>query len=243
MILSKEGVKMSKSRGTQVNPDELIELHGSDTMRLHLMFLGPWDQGGPWNDRALNGMERFLRRVFDLVQLTTTAPDRPGGTSDGDAIVRLTHRTIKKVTNDLEQFQFNTQIAAMIEMTNDLMRQRDSDLVGTPEWRFAVTTLVSLLAQSAPHLGEEMWELLGQPYSVHTQPWPEFDEALTVDAQVEIAIQVNGKPRDRITVPSDATEEQVTSLALASERVQAHMQGREPKKIIYVPNRLINIVG
>lgn len=243
MILSKEGVKMSKSRGTQVNPDELIEQHGSDTMRLHLMFLGPWDQGGPWNDRALNGMERFLRRVFDLVQLTTTSPDRPGGTSEGDAIVRLTHRTIKKVTQDIEQFQFNTQIAAMIEMTNELMRHRDSDLVGTPEWRFAITNLVSILAQSAPHLGEEMWELLGQPYSVHTQPWPDFDEALTVDAQVEIAIQVNGKPRDRITVANDATEEQVTELALASDRVQTHLQGRTPKKVIYVPNRLINIVG
>ena len=123
------------------------------------------------------------------------------------------------------------------------MKIKDTEVVGTPEWRFAVTSIVSLLAPSAPHLGEEIWEMLGEPYSVHTQPWPTYDEALTVDAEVEIAIQVNGKPRDRITVGLETTEAEVTAAALASERVQAHLQGREPKKIIYVPGRLINIVG
>ena len=200
MILSAEGIKMSKSRGTQVNPDSIVAEHGSDTLRLHLMFLGPWDQGGPWNDRGLNGMERFLRRVMALVRLTIDTPGKPEGSPEGDAIVRLTHRTIKRVTRDLNEFQFNTQIAAMIELTNELMKIKDTDVVGTPEWRFAVTSIVSLLSPSAPHLGEEMWEMLGEPYSVHTQPWPTYDEALTVDAEVEIAIQVNGKPRDRITV-------------------------------------------
>jgi leucyl-tRNA synthetase len=243
MILSEEGVKMSKSRGTQVDPDPIVAEHGADTMRLHLMFLGPWDQGGPWNDRGLNGMERFLRRVYDLVRLTTDIGARETTTQDADAIVRMTHRTIKRVTTDLTEFHFNTQIAAMIELTNELMRLRETDLVGTKEWRFAVTTLVALLAPSAPHVAEEMWEMLGQEYSVHTSEWPAWDEALTVDATVEIAIQVNGKPRDRISVPNDATEDAVRELALASDRVQAHLDGRSPKKVIYVPGRLINIVG
>ena len=128
-------------------------------------------------------------------------------------MVRFTHRTIKRVTTDLTEFQFNTQIAAMIELTNELMRLSDTDLVGTKEWRFAVTTLVSLLAPSAPHVAEEMWEMLGHEYSIHTAEWPSWDEALTIDAMVEIAIQVNGKPRDRISVPNDATEDAVRELA------------------------------
>jgi leucyl-tRNA synthetase len=147
------------------------------------------------------------------------------------------------VTTDLTDFQFNTQIAAMIELTNELMRHKDGELVGTPEWRFAVKTLVSLLAPSAPHLAEEMWQMLGEEYSVHTAPWPEWDESMTVDAMVEIAIQVNGKARDRINVASDASEESVRAQALDSERVQSHLAGRPPKKIIFVPGRLINIVG
>jgi len=243
MILSEEGVKMSKSRGTQVDPDPIVAEHGADTMRLHLMFLGPWDQGGPWNDRGLNGMERFLRRVYDLVRLTADTRSSDSTTQGADAMVRFTHRTIKRVTTDLTEFQFNTQIAAMIELTNELMRLRDTDLVGTKEWRFAVTTLVSLLAPSAPHVAEEMWEMLGHEYSIHTAEWPSWDEALTIDAMVEIAIQVNGKPRDRISVPNDATEDAVRELAMASERVRAHLDGRSPKKVIYVPGRLINIVG
>jgi leucyl-tRNA synthetase len=243
IILSEEGVKMSKSRGTQVNPDPIVAEHGADTMRLHLMFLGPWDQGGPWNDRGLNGMSRFLRRVYDLVQVTADSEPAEIEVAERAAILRLTHRTIKRVTADLAEFQFNTQIAAMIELTNELMRHRDSELPRTPEWRFAVSTIVSLLAPSAPHLGEEMWEKLGYPYSVHTTPWPDFDESLTIDAVVEIAVQVNGKARDRIEVPNDASEELVRERALASERVQHHLGGRAPKKVIFVPGRLINIVG
>jgi leucyl-tRNA synthetase len=243
IILSAEGVKMSKSRGTQVNPDPIVAEHGADTMRLHLMFLGPWDQGGPWNDRALNGMERFLRRTYDIVRLTVDASQNDIEIPEREAILRLAHRTIKRVTTDLTDFQFNTQIAAMIELTNELMRHKDGELVGTPEWRFAVKTLVSLLAPSAPHLAEEMWQTLGEEYSVHIAPWPEWDESMTIDAMVEIAIQVNGKARDRINVASDASEEAVRAQALDSERVQSHLAGRPPKKVIYVPGRLINIVG
>ena len=243
MILSAEGIKMSKSRGTQVDPDSIVAEHGADTMRLHLMFLGPWDQGGPWNDRGLNGMERFLRRVHDIVQITMNAEVHETPMPDRDAINRFTHRTIKRVSHDLDNFQFNTQIAAMIELTNELMRIKDTGIAGTPEWRFAATTLVSLLSPSAPHLAEEMWEMLGQPYSVHTAPWPTWDEAVTVDQMVEIAIQVNGKARERIVVPNGSDEAFVRSQALAVPKIKAHLDGREPKKVIYVAGRLINIVG
>jgi leucyl-tRNA synthetase len=243
MILSAEGVKMSKSRGTQVDPDPIVEEHGADTLRLHLMFLGPWDQGGPWNDRGINGMERFLRRVYELVRLTALAEPGSDDVGVGDSIRRQMHRTVKRVTNDLTEFQFNTQIAAMIELTNELMRHKDSDLVGAAAWSEAVETLVLLLAPSAPHISEEMWEMLGREYSVHTQPWPEWDDALTTDDQIEIVIQVNGKPRDRITVPNGVEEAEVRQLAMSSEKVASNLAGREPKKVIYVPGRLINIVG
>jgi leucyl-tRNA synthetase len=243
MILSAEGVKMSKSRGTQVDPDAIVEEHGADTLRLHLMFLGPWDQGGPWNDRGINGMERFLRRVYELVRLTAQVDSPNPGGEDAEAIRRQMHRTIKKVTTDLTEFQFNTQIAAMIELANELMRHKDTELVKTTTWREAVETLVLLLAPSAPHISEEMWEMLGREYSVHTQPWPAWDEALTVDDQIEIVIQVNGKPRDRITVPNGIEEAEVRQLAMSSEKVSTNLAGREPRKVIYVPGRLVNIVG
>ena len=147
------------------------------------------------------------------------------------------------MTTDLSDFQFNTQIAAMIELANELMRLRETDLPATPEWRFAVESLVSLLAPSAPHRAEEMWEQLGKPYSIHTQPWPQWDDALTVDANVEIVVQVNGKPRDRVLVSAGSAQETVESQALVSDKVMAHLQGRSPKKIIFVPDRLINFVG
>jgi leucyl-tRNA synthetase len=131
----------------------------------------------------------------------------------------------------------------MIELANELMRHKDTELVKTTTWREAVETLVLLLAPSAPHISEEMWEMLGREYSVHTQPWPAWDEALTIDDQIEIVIQVNGKPRDRITVPNGIEEAEVRQLAMSSEKVSTNLAGREPRKVIYVPGRLVNIVG
>jgi leucyl-tRNA synthetase len=241
MILSAEGVKMSKSRGTQIDPDPIVHQHGADVLRLHLMFLGPWDQGGPWNDRGINGMERFLRRVFEVA---TTPPVDGGAATDEEraALRRMTHATTKRVTHDLEQFQFNTQVAAMMELTNELMRLREGPVTATPEWREAVETLVQLLSPSAPYAAEELWELLGKPYSIHLQPWPEWDEALLAERTVEIVVQVNGKMRDRITIPADATEEEATRRALATERVAGMLNGGSARKVIYVPGRLVNVV-
>ena len=142
MILSAEGTKMSKSRGTQIGPDPLVEKHGADALRLHLMFLGPWEQGGPWNDRGITGMERFIRRAFLLVSESAVREPLDGGDANAIAALRsLTHRTIKRVTTDLDNFQFNTMIAALIEFTNELMKLKETPVADTRAWREAMETL------------------------------------------------------------------------------------------------------
>jgi len=243
MILSEEGVKMSKSRGTQVDPDFLVERHGADALRLHLMYLGPWDQGGPWNSTGISGMERFIRRAYQVVAEAadhSAVADAPA--ADQDAIRRLTHRTVERVTRDLDDFAFNTMVAALIEFVNELMKRKDEPVARSAAWREAVETLTLLMAPSTPHVAEELWDRLGKPYSVHQQAWPTFDPALTRAATVELVIQVNGKVRDRVPAAVDLPESEARSLALGSDKVMATLGGRDPAKVIYVPGRLINVV-
>ena len=244
MILSEEGVKMSKSRGTQIAPDELVAVHGADALRLHLMYLGPWEQGGPWNSRGIAGMERFIRRAFSLV-LDESARRQDGKTaSDAEtaALRRLRAKTVQRVTEDLDGFQFNTMVAALIEYVNELMRLRETPVAQTPAWREALETLVLLMAPSTPFLAEELWERLGMPYSVHQQRWPTFDAALTAEATVEVVIQVNGKVRDRLLLPADLAEAEARARALAQPKIVEALAGREPQKVIYVPDRLVSVV-
>jgi leucyl-tRNA synthetase len=243
MILAAEGTKMSKSRGTQVGPDELVANHGADALRLHLMFLGPWEQGGPWNDRGIVGMERFIRRAFLLVsetgprEATDEAPD-----ADVAALRSLTHRTIKRVTEDLDDFQFNTMVAALIEFTNELMKLKDGPIAATLSWREAMETLALLMAPSTPYVAEEMWSRLGKPFSVHQQAWPTYDAALATVATVEIPVQINGKVRDKVTVPTGSDDATLLAAAKASERVQEHLAGKSIVREIVVPDRLVNLV-
>ncbi len=242
MILSEEGTKMSKSRGTQVAPDDLVAAHGADALRLHLMYLGPWDQGGPWNSRGIVGMERLIRTVFQIA-VETAGNGLDGADPDAEAALRrLTHRTIERVTTDLDDFQFNTMVAALYEFTNELRRQKDTPVARTRSWREAVETLVLLMAPSTPYVAEELWERLGKPYSVHSQSWPVFDPDLAREQFVELVVQVNGKVRDKLTVPAAISEERARELALASDRVQEFVNGKEPLRFIYVPGRLANIV-
>ena len=243
MILSEEGTKMSKSRGTQVAPDELVKIHGADTLRLHLMYLGPWEQGGPWNSRGLQGMERFIRRAWTVV--TESLGNRRDGAAPEAEILqlrRLTHKTIERVTRDLDGFQFNTMVAGLIEFVNELMRLKDTPIAQTAMWHEAVETLVLLMAPSTPYVAEELWERLGKPYSVHQQTWPTFDPALTADALVEVVVQVNGKVRDHLMLPASADEATAVAAARASAKVVESLAGAEPRKVIYVPGRLVNIV-
>jgi len=243
MILAEEGTKMSKSRGTQVAPDELVRKYGADSLRLHLMFLGPWDQGGPWNNRGITGMERFIRRAFAIVSETADA-----GT-DGEATAeqrrqlrRLVHRTVKRATQDIEDFQFNTMLAAFMELTNELHPLKELPIAATPEWREAIETLVLLMAPSTPYVAEELWERLGMPYSVHRQDWPPFDEELIRDETVEVVVQVNGRVREKLTVAPSLSEHEAIRLALSSKRVREFTGGKQPEKVVYVPGRLLNLV-
>ena len=243
MILSGEGVKMSTSRGTQISADPLVAEYGVDALRLHLMYLGPWEQGGPWNSRGIAGMERFLKRAFTIIAETGAGPFTAELPPDDILpLRRLTHRTIARVTTDLETFQFNTMVAGLIEFVNELMRLKDSPLTKTAAWREAIETLVLLMAPSAPYLAEELWFRLGNTYSVHQQPWPISDEALTHEETAEIVVQVNGKVRDRLQLAVDAPEATAMAAAEASARVREHTAGKTPVKVIYVPGRLLNIV-
>ncbi|MCL6551868.1 MAG: leucine--tRNA ligase [Firmicutes bacterium] len=243
IILGPDGQRMSKSRGNVVNPDELVEAHGADVVRAYLMFIGPWDEGGPWDPQGIGGIVRFLGRVWTLV--TQTAPLGVQGDGDGRAARELehwVHRTVARVTADLEEFRFNTALAALMELSNTLQRLRDT-LAGTPTWREAVRTLVLLLAPFCPHMAEELWvEHLHEPYSVHTQAWPSYDPAKATAEEVTLVLQVDGRVRDRIQVPAGISDEEARERALASPRVRRFIDGREVATVIVVPGRLVNVV-
>jgi leucyl-tRNA synthetase len=236
IILGEDAEKMSKSRGNVVNPQEFVDRYGADALRDFLMFIGPWDQGGPWDGRGIEGVSRFLRRALSL----TGDGDPSGAKAHPSELVRRTNRTVKKVTEDLEAFRFNTAIAALMEHTNYLLAIKGE--VGEEEWNDALRTFVLVLAPFAPHHAEEMWEDLGEPYSVHEQSWPAWDENLIRAEEITLVVQVNGKLRDRIEVPADITEEAAKELALSSERIRPHVEGRELRKSVYVPGRLVNLV-
>ena len=236
IILGEDAEKMSKSRGNVVNPQEFVDRYGADALRDFLMFIGPWDQGGPWDGRGIEGVSRFLRRALSL----TGDGDPSGAKAHPSELVRRTNRTVKKVTEDLEAFRFNTAIAALMEHTNYLLAIKGE--VGEEEWNDALRAFVLVLAPFAPHHAEEMWEDLGEPYSVHEQSWPAWDENLIRAEEITLVVQVNGKLRDRIEVPADITEESAKELALSSERIRPHVEGRELRKSVYVPGRLVNLV-
>jgi leucyl-tRNA synthetase len=243
IILGEDREKMSKSRGNVIAPDELVQEYGADTVRGYLMFGFRWDQGGPWDSKGILGVQRFLERVWDLILNSGAA----GGEATGDQIrdlKRKQHQAIRRITRDIEDFSFNTMVAGLMEYTNALIdfRSKAPALVGTAEWNEAISTLVLLLAPGFPHISEELWERIGQPYSVHQQVWPVWDEALAKEDVVEIAVQVNGKVRAKIEVPVDIEPEKAKSAAMAADGVAKYTAGKELVRIIYVPGRLVNIV-
>jgi leucyl-tRNA synthetase len=241
-ILGPDGQRMSKSRGNVVAPDSQVERWGADTFRAYLMFLGPWDQGGPYDASGITGIHRWLNRAWNAVTADMPVGAQPAA-PETRALRRWTHKTIKKVTEDIEDFHFNTMIAAMMEFTNELVRLREAGLeVDGDAWREAVESLTLLLAPACPHIAEELWQRLGKPYSVHTQPWPKYDEALARADEVEVAVQVNGKVRDRLLLPLDAPEDLARARALESPAVASHVAGKQITRVIYVANRLLNIV-
>lgn len=241
VILGPDGNRMSKSRGNVVAPDDQVEKWGADAFRCQLMFVGPWDQGGPYSPTGMAGIARWLNRAWSLVTEPPELVDAPGSKEARD-LRRATHKTIRGVTQDMEDFAFNTLIAKLMEHSGTLHRLREAGPVDRAAWDEAVDTMLLLTAPLAPHITEELWERRGKPYSIHFQPWPVFDETLARDDEVEIVVQVNGKVRDRLVLSAEATEQQAREVAFALPRVQELLDGREPRRVIYVPGRLLNVV-
>ncbi len=222
--------KMSKSRGNVVAPDEYVARYGADTLRLFIMFMGPWTEGNDWDASGIEGTWRFLNRVWGIGLGERTS----SGTRDAE-LDRAVQRTIKKVTDDLEGYRFNTAIAAMMELSTAIFHAAGPSRDG------ATDALVLLLAPFAPHIAEELWEQTGGTGSVFDSAWPAFDPALAVDDSIELVVQVNGRVRGKITVARDIGEKAALVAALAEPTVAKFADGT-PKKVIFVPGRLINIV-
>ena len=229
------GKKISKRSGAATGPDAVIERYGADAGRLCILFLGPADQDMEWTEEAAEGMSRFVRRLWRVVnEVVENAPD---GEPEGGPLAQKAHATIAKVTDDVgRRFAFNTGISAVMELVNELSRD-----TGGRDARFAAETAVSLIQPYAPHVAEELWQQLGRE-QLWEQPWPVADPALLERDTVEVVLQVNGKLRDRLQVPASISEEELVALARESERVRAHLNGGEPRKTIVVPGKLVNFV-
>jgi leucyl-tRNA synthetase len=257
-ILGADGERMSKSRGNVEDPDDLVRKYGADTVRLFLMFMGPWDQGGPWSPTGIGGVYRFLNRVWALAldphYLEPGDPDAgtlPDGLDEAAARGELraaAHRTLRDATADYEAFHFNTMVAKLMELSNALFRYRGSVVAGGPEWDEAVRLLLLMLAPAAPHIAEELWSrrlaARGEPWSsIHTETWPVVDLAAVAESTREVPVQINGKVRDRVVVPANADAADVERAALASARIQSLLAGRTPDRIIQAGGgRLVNLV-
>ena len=256
-ILGADGERMSKSRGNVQDPDELVSRYGADTVRLFLMFMGPWDQGGPWSPTGIDGVHRFLRRAW------TVALD-PHGREPGDeaagslpegqdlaaaekALRVAAHRTLQAVTEDHEGFRWNTMVARLMELTNLLMRYRGTEAAGSAAWDEAVRLLLLMLAPIAPHIAEEFWSrrlaATGEGWrSVHAEAWPAFDEGLVTAEEIELPVQVNGKLRDLVRLAPGLPDAEVEAIVMARPKVRANIDGRQVVKVIHVGGRLVNIV-
>jgi leucyl-tRNA synthetase len=231
--------RMSKSAGNVVTPDSVAEAHGADALRVHLLFMAPFENHTVWDEDGITGAERFLARTWRLANEVagTSAPIAGPPTR----LTRRLHQTIQRVTADLERLQFNTAVAALMTLLNELAEHRQDHGV-TAELAEAVRAFVLLLAPFAPHIAEELWERMGGQESIHRQAWPAWDEELAAEETVTMAVQVNGRIRDRLTVPADAPEDEIKALALKSERVTRHTDGRPVARVIVVPGRVVNVV-
>ena len=243
VILGEDHEKMSKSRGNVVNPDEYVESLGADSVRCFLMFLGPWDQGGPWSSSGINGVARWLNRVWELcLHDSSKLDDGLTGENAARDTLRHLHQTVRKCYTDLDRFKFNTAIAALMEFSNELNRVWSEEIVDSSTWRECVEKFLLMLAPFAPHLAEELWERTGHSYSVHNQLFPKWDEAMAAEEQITLVVQVNGRLRDRLQVLPDISEDEARRLALASPRVKVHIDNKQVVRTVYVPGRLVNLV-
>jgi leucyl-tRNA synthetase len=248
-MVIKNGAKMSKSKGNVVDPDEIVERFGADTIRLFILFASPPDRDLDWSDRGVEGAFRFLNRFYRMIERNKEVVRGVGGENinlsdlpeDDKALYSFTHRTILRVTEDVEQrFHLNTAISSIMELVNEIYKLEGS--VSSRILRHALEVAVVLLSPFAPHLGEECWALLGHQPSIFETSWPKADPAALKEETLLIIVQVNGRVRAKIDVEATLGEEDIKRLAIRHEKVGQYIEGREIKKIIYVPKRLVNIV-
>ncbi|HPD12713.1 MAG TPA: leucine--tRNA ligase, partial [Bacilli bacterium] len=230
MILGEDGVKMSKSRGNVINPDDIVNEYGADTLRIYEMFMGPLEATKPWSTKGVEGARRFLDRVYRMFTEIVTIDNQ------NTALERVYHQTVKKVTEDIENLRFNTAIAQMMIFVNEVYKAPN-----VPQEY--LENFLKLLNPFAPHLTEELWEFLGHQGTIAYEPWPTYDEAKTIHDEVTIIVQVNGKLRDRLIVARDTDAKELENLALSNERIQGFFKGMTVQKVIVVPNKLVNIVA
>jgi leucyl-tRNA synthetase len=245
LIMGPDGQKMSKSRGNVINPDDWVKDYGADTFRMYLMFMGPYDQGGPFNPRGIDGTKRFLNRVWALVQDHLGAKQAGQGSPDASletALTAATHRAIKKTTVDLSEFGFNTAIASQMELVNEMYKLKTKLPLGSDVWQQAIEQLLRVLAPFAPHITEELWQQLGHDESIHISGWPVFDRELVKEEILQIVVQVNGKVRGNIEIDSGTGEEEVIKVAKSQESVARHLAGKHIVKTVYVPAKVLNFV-
>jgi leucyl-tRNA synthetase len=251
-MVIKDGAKMSKSKGNIVDPEDMIKRYGADTTRLFSLFAAPPEKDLEWQEEGVEGGYRFLHRVWRLVyELKAGITGQPSPVVATDLSPELgelrhkAHKAIKKVTDDIERFHFNTAIAAIMELVNHIYQTKEG-IKATPQatsvWREIVEALIVLLSPFCPHIAEELWEAVGHKESVIKAPWPQHDPEAIVEEEVIVVVQVNGKLRDRLLIPVSAEEEKVKEMALASPKVRRHIEGKEVRKTIFVPKKLVNIV-
>jgi leucyl-tRNA synthetase len=248
MILAPDGQKMSKSKGNTIEPDSLIEQgYGADSIRIMELFIGPWNQMANWSVEGMGGSYRFLQRVWTLVQEYLTSRGGAASVASADpaiaeSLCKLTHKAIKKVTQDLHELSFNTAIAALMELVNELYKIKATEGYGNDEWQNTLESLLQLLAPFAPHITEELWAQLGRKESIHSSEWPVFDDKYLVEDSVTIVVQINGKVRAQLVADKNADQASVEAAAKAEPNVMAHLDGKPVVKTIFVPGKLVSFV-
>jgi len=236
MILGENGQKMSKSLGNVINPDEVIQEHGSDILRMYYMFMGPLEKAKPWSTTGLEGIERFLKRVWRMIlddsdavseAITDDAPE--------DSHVRVLHETIKKVTEDIENLRFNTAISQMMIFVNEMMNSEKRN-------RQIIKSFILLLSPFAPHVCEELWEIMGESDTLAYEPWPEYLESKLIKTEYNIPVQINGKVRDNIVIPEECGQDEALQIARESANVHKYIDGKSIIKVIFIEKKIMNIV-
>ena len=244
--MSTDGTKMSKSKGNVVDPAEIINNgYGVDALRVLIVFLAPYDMTTPWNESGIAGTFRFLQRVWTICQEHLAEAENRKHKAESEKTEELkpiVHKAIKRVTKDMHELGFNTAVAALMELVNDLYKLKLKKPLGSDEWQLALSTTLQLVAPFAPHIAEELWQEMGNKESVHLSQWPVHDDRYLVSETMIIVVQVNGKVRANLTLPVDSTEEEIKKAAEKDEKIVPYVKDQKILKTVYVPGKLVNFV-